>query len=91
MDYIIINRPFTLVVRNFKELKIWQKGFEIAVSCAKITNTFLRHEILRLVAQLNRACVSLPSNISEGSSRSSNKDYNRFIEISLSSGFEAET
>ena len=81
----------SLLMKNFKELKIWQKGFQIAIKCIRITNTFPIEEKFGLVSQLNRACVSIPSNIAEGSSRTSDKDYNRFIEISLGSCFEAET
>jgi four helix bundle protein len=44
-----------------------------------------------LANQITRAAVSVPSNIAEGSSRTSDKDYNRFIEISLGSCFEMET
>ena len=78
-------------MRNFKELKIWQKGFQIAINCFKITSTFPVQEKFGLTSQINRAGVSIPSNIAEGSSRNSDKDYNRFIEISLGSCFEAET
>jgi four helix bundle protein len=78
-------------MKNFKELKIWQKGIEIAADCFKITAIFPKYEQFGLVSQLNRACVSIPSIIAEGSSRTSSKDYNRFIEYSLGSCFEAET
>lgn len=78
-------------MRNFKQLKIWQKGIQIAEDCFRITNTFPKKEMFGIISQLNRACISIPSNIAEGSSRSSNKEYNRFIEISLGSCFEAET
>ena len=78
-------------MRNFKELKIWQKGFQIATNCFIITGSFPRTEKFGLVSQLNRACISIPSNIAEGSGRNSRKDYNRFIQISLGSCFEAET
>ena len=78
-------------MKNFKELRIWQKGFQIAVNSFKLTATFPKEERFGLVSQLNRACISIPSNIAEGSSRNSSKDYNRFIEISLGSCFEAET
>jgi four helix bundle protein len=78
-------------MRNFKELKIWQKGFVIAVNSLKITTAFPVHERFGLVSQVNRAGVSIPSNIAEGSSRSSSKEYNHFIEISLGSCFELET
>jgi len=78
-------------MRNFKELKIWQKGFQLALNCYKLTSTFPSHEKFGLVSQINRAGVSIPSNIAEGSSRNSDKDYKRFIEISLGSCFETET
>lgn len=78
-------------MRNFKELKIWQKGFQLALNCYKMTSTFPAQERFGLVSQINRAGISIPSNIAEGSSRKSDKDYNRFIEISLGSCFETET
>ena len=78
-------------MRNFKELKIWQKGFEIAVDTYKLTETFPPTEKFSLAQQATRAAVSIPSNIAEGSSRFSEKDYKRFIEISLGSSFELET
>ena len=78
-------------MRNFKELKIWQKGFQIAISSYKITETFPVNERFGLISQINRAAVSVPSNIAEGSSRSSWKEYNHYIQISLGSCFELET
>lgn len=78
-------------MKNFKELRIWQKGFEIAVQCYKLTHTFPHTEKYGLSAQINRAAVSISSNIAEGSSRSSDKDYCRFVEIALGSLFELET
>ncbi|MEO7922328.1 MAG: four helix bundle protein [Chitinophagaceae bacterium] len=78
-------------MRNFKELKIWQKGFQIAVIAFKITEKFPTSEKWGLALQITKAGVSIPSNIAEGSSRNSPKEYNRFIEISLGSSFELET
>lgn len=78
-------------MRNFKQLKIWQKGFEIAIDSLKLTASLPKEERFGLASQINRSAVSIPSNIAEGSSRSSNKDYTRFIEISLGSSFELET
>lgn len=78
-------------MRNFKELKIWQKGFEIAVDTYNFTKLFPSSEKFGLSSQITRAAVSIPSNVAEGSSRKSEKDYNRFIEISLGSSFELET
>ena len=78
-------------MRNFKLLKIWQKGFEIAINGFKVVEAFPKEEKFALANQITRAGVSIPSNIAEGSSRTSDKDYNRFIEISLGSCFEMET
>ena len=78
-------------MRNFKELKIWQKGFQIAINSFRITETFPAQEKFGLAIQINKAGASIPSNIAEGSSRKSDKDYSRFAEISLGSAFELET
>jgi four helix bundle protein len=78
-------------MKNFKELRIWQKGMDIAVNCFKITEDFPKEEKFGLSLQITRAGVSIPSNIAEGSSRSSEKDYARFIEISPGSSYELET
>ena len=78
-------------MRNFRELKIWQKGFEIAVDTYELTASFPSSEKFGICSQMTRAAVSIPSNVAEGSSRKSEKDYNRFIEISLGSSFELET
>lgn len=78
-------------MRNFKELKIWQKGFSISKMTFQLTGSFPKEEKYGMVSQITRAAVSIPSNIAEGSSRASEKDYRRFIEISLGSCFELET
>ncbi|MFM9910361.1 MAG: four helix bundle protein [Chitinophagaceae bacterium] len=78
-------------MKNFKELKIWQKGIDIAVKSYRLANTFPKEEKFGLCSQITRASVSIASNIAEGSSRTSEKDYNRFIEYSLGSSFEIET
>jgi four helix bundle protein len=78
-------------MRNFKELLIWQKGMEIAIKTFKFTAAFPKEDKYGICSQMNRAAISIPSNIAEGSSRKSQKDYLRFIEISLGSVFELET
>ena len=78
-------------MRNFKGLKIWQKGFDIAINSYKLVDTFPKTERYSLSQQITRAAVSIPSNVAEGSSRTSEKDYNRFLEFSLGSSFELET
>ena len=77
-------------MRNFKELKIWQKGIDIAVKTYQFTETLPSQDRYAIVQQMTKASVSISSNIAEGSSRKSEKDYSRFIEISLGSAFELE-
>ena len=78
-------------MKNFKQLKIWQKGFALATQAFKLVEGFPKEERFGLATQITRAAVSIPSNIAEGSSRSSDKDYNRFLELALGSSYELET
>lgn len=78
-------------MRNFKQLKIWQKGFEIASECFGLVQTFPKEERFGISNQITRAGVSSSSNIAEGGSRSSEKDYKRCLEIALGYCFELET
>lgn len=78
-------------MRNFKQLLIWQKGFQISIDAFKLVSSFPKEERFSLSNQITRAAVSIPSNNAEGSSRSSEKDYNRFLELALGSSYELET
>ena len=78
-------------MKNFKQLRVWQKGFEIALKSFKLVESFPKEHKFGLSSQIIRAAASIPSNIAEGSSRSSEKDYFRFLEISLGSAYELET
>lgn len=57
----------------------------------KLTRTFPDFEKFGLVSQMNRCAISIPSNISEGSSKSTNKHFSKYLEDSLGSAFEWET
>ncbi|MDP2336290.1 MAG: four helix bundle protein [Bacteroidota bacterium] len=78
-------------MKDFKKLQIWQKGIAIVKLCYKISEQLPTTERFNLISQINRAAVSIPSNIAEGSSRRSERDYFRFLEIALGSCFELET
>ncbi len=78
-------------MKDFKKLKIWQQGIQIVKHCYDLTNLLPSSERFNLVSQINRAAVSIPSNIAEGSSRKSEKEQSRFLEIALGSCFELET
>ena len=76
---------------NFLELKIWQKSMILSKALFVMTKSFPKDEKFGLTSQINRAGVSIPSNIAEGTSRNSNKDFSRFLQMSLGSCFEIET
>lgn len=76
---------------NFKNLNIWKLAIELANDTYILTDGFPKNEEFGLKSQLRRCSVSVASNIAEGSSRSSNKDFNRFLEISLGSLYELQT
>ena len=78
-------------MHQFKELIIWKKSRQFCSSIYLITSIFPSDEKFGLTNQLRRACVSIPSNIAEGSSRKSNKEFGRFLEIAICSAYEIET
>jgi four helix bundle protein len=78
-------------MKNFKNLKVWQKGMGLVVTIYKATTQFPKEEIYGLTSQIKRSTVSIPSNIAEGSGHGSDKDFNRFLNIALGSSFELET
>lgn len=75
---------------NYKNLKIWLLGIEIAKDISDVLINFPKHEQYDLSSQMNRSSISIPSNIAEGSSRT-DKSFKHFIDISLGSSFELIT
>ncbi|UQD56751.1 four helix bundle protein [Flavobacterium sp. K5-23] len=78
-------------MHRFKELEIWKKSRLFCALIYKVTLSFPNEEKFGLTNQLRRASISIPSNIAEGSSRQSNKDFARFLEIAIGSAYEVET
>ena len=78
-------------MRDFRKLEIWQKGIEIVKTVYDISSHLPHTEKFGLTSQLQRAAVSIPSNIAEGCSRNSDKEFKRFLEIAIGSAFELET
>ena len=76
---------------NFKKLLIWQEAMELIDLNYELTNSLPDFEKFGLRTQMNRCSVSIASNISEGSSKRSNKHFAKFLGDSLGSAFEWET
>ncbi len=77
-------------MRDFKKYDVWRLGHELALGVYKITSSFPHSEKFQLISQMQRAAYSIPSNFSEGCGRDSDKDFNRFVQISLGSAHELE-
>jgi len=75
---------------NFKNLKIWILSMDITSDIHKMTLDFPKNEVYGLTSQMNRAAISIPSNIAEGSNRS-DIHFKHFLNISLGSSFELQT
>jgi four helix bundle protein len=73
---------------SFEKLEVWQVAVEFANAVYTATTKFPDSERFGLTSQMRRASVSISSNIAEGSSRSSDKDFARFVEISYGSLME---
>ncbi len=78
-------------MRNFRELMIWQKAMDIVVCVYKLSASLPKDETYGLKSQLQRAAVSIPSNIAEDCSRNTEPDFKRFLEVAIGSAYELET
>jgi four helix bundle protein len=76
---------------DHKDLDVWKKGIDLVADIYHVTEAFPRSEIYGLTNQLRRAIVSVPSNISEGAARNSDKEFIQFLYIALGSLSESET
>jgi len=79
------------MVKDFKELVVWQKSIEFVKEIYKETKSFPKDELFGLTSQLRRASVSVPSNIAEGWLRQYTKEYIQFLFHSIGSCGEIET
>ena len=78
-------------MHNYRELKIWQRSMDFVVKVYEVTASFPKEERYGLTSQLRSCAVSVPSNISEGAGRGTNKQFKRFLEFSMGSANEAQT
>jgi four helix bundle protein len=78
-------------VESYKQLIVWQKAMELVKEIYLLTEFFAKDEIYGLTSQMQRAAVSIPSNIAEGYMRKHRKEYSHFLSVSLASAAELET
>jgi four helix bundle protein len=77
-------------MKDFKQLRLWEKAHAFVLELYKETKTFPREELYGLTSQIRRASVSIPSNIAEGCGRSGDAELARFCQIAMGSASEVE-
>jgi four helix bundle protein len=79
------------MLKNYKELKVWQKSYQLCLEIYQLTAGFPMDEKFGLTSQIRRCAVSVPSNIAEGYGRKTTADYIKFLYIAYGSNCEMET
>ena len=77
-------------MKDFRELKVWQKSHHLTLDVYKITSVFPREERYGLMSQVRRASSSIPANIAEGCGRRGDAEFARFLQIDMGSACELE-
>jgi four helix bundle protein len=80
-----------MTINSFKDLIVWQKSINLVKEVYQLSRSLPKSEIFGLVSQMQRAAVSIPSNIAEGSKRKTRNDYVQFLRITSGSVAELET
>ena len=80
-----------MVIKSYRDLIVWQKAMDLVEVVYKMTQSFPNEECYGLTSQIRRAAVSVPSNIAEGHSRKSSKEFLHYLSIAYGSLGELET
>jgi four helix bundle protein len=78
-------------MKTHKDLNVWQESIKLVTLIYEKTKPFPKDELFSLTSQIKRSAISIPSNISEGAARESNKEFLRFLYISQGSISELDT
>jgi four helix bundle protein len=77
-------------MKDFRELKVWEKAHNLVLAVYKTTEVFPRQELYSLTNQIQRAAVSIPANIAEGCGKSGDAEFGRYLKIAMGSSSELE-
>jgi len=77
-------------LRDFRQLKVWEKSHSLTLAIYQATATFPKDELYGLASQIRRACASIPANIAEGCGRNGDAELARFLQIAMGSASELE-
>ena len=79
------------MVKSYRDLRVWQASMELVTRVYEVTRGFPKHEVYALCSQMQRAAVSIPSNIAEGHEREHIKEYLHHLSMAQASLAELET
>jgi four helix bundle protein len=79
------------MAQSFRELKVWKKAVDLALLVYELTAEFPKRETYGLSSQMQRAAVSIASNIAEGSARGTRRDFRQFVKLAEGSNCELQT
>jgi len=77
-------------VRNYRDLKVWERAHQLTLSLYKATSGFPKTEIYALTSQIRRAAASIGANLAEGCGRRTEREFGRFILIAMGSASELD-
>lgn len=89
-QYFLERHP-GMTINNFRDLRVWQARMDLVEAIYRCTQDFPQQEIYGLVSQMRRSAVSIPSNIAEGHTRESSKEYLFHISVAQASLAELQT
>jgi four helix bundle protein len=81
----------TETVRSYRDLIVWKKGIELVKMIYALTARFPKSEVYGLASQMQRAAVSIPSNIAEGQARQHPAEFRQFLHVAIGSAAELDT
>ena len=77
-------------MKDFRQLKVWEKSHQLALGIYKATKEFPKEELYGLTSQIRRSSMSIPTNIAEGCGRFTDADFARFLQMAMGSASETE-
>jgi four helix bundle protein len=77
-------------MKDFRQLKVWEKAHALTLGIYRITSRFPREELFGITSQMRRSSASIAANIAEGCGRTGDGDFHRFLSIAAGSAVEVE-
>ena len=77
-------------MKDFRQLKVWEKSHQLALTVYKATKGFPKEELYGLTSQIRRSSMSIPTNIAEGCGRFTDANFARFLQMAMGSASETE-